>query len=318
MRASPLADPPFRRLLAVFLRQRHRQRHPGHAGAVLRPDRLQAPPRCEPLFLGSYFVGARAVACRCGCGGVRASAWRAAWLAGMVLAVGGFVWAAALGAGDVPARSLVVLRPVGRGAGRRPGAARRAAGRRDRRAGDRGPGRRRLLRLVELRHQAQPGAGRRAGAAAAGRCSATRRARRDAAGAAGADAGLLRAALRAEAAGRGALACDPACDAARPDRIDPHETTTSSRRRGRRAALALAGCAGAAASATTRPKSRCWTCATTSTARWTPTACSPTARARSCKRFTVVDDGHLDRATTACSTRTSPTPTARRKSASGA
>jgi GPH family glycoside/pentoside/hexuronide:cation symporter len=147
--------------------QRHCQRGAGHAGAVLRAGPAAGTrQRMEPLFLGSYFL----------CAALSIPLWLRAvarfglarsWLAGMVLAVAVFVWAAQLGAGDTAGLPGGV-RAVRRGAGHRPGPARRllagviAQARRPRAR------RRRLLWLVELCHQAQPGAGRRAGAAAAG------------------------------------------------------------------------------------------------------------------------------------------------------
>ena len=88
------------------------------------------PPWSRP-FLGLYFVSAALslpLWMRAGAP-LRPGAHLAA---GIVLAVAAFAWAATLGAGDaspVPGG----LRPVGHGAGHRPGSARRAAGRRDRR-----------------------------------------------------------------------------------------------------------------------------------------------------------------------------------------
>ena len=74
-------------------------------------DRLQAPREWEPAFLGLYFL----------CAALSIPAWLAlvrriglarSWLAGMVLAIAGFVWTATLGAGDAGA-FLVVCAATG-------------------------------------------------------------------------------------------------------------------------------------------------------------------------------------------------------------
>ena len=94
-----LANPSFRRLLTVYLVNGIASAIPATLVLFFIRDRLQAP-AWEPLFLGSYFLAAalsmplwmRAVA-RFGLG--------RSWLAGMLLAIASFVWAALLGAGDV-------------------------------------------------------------------------------------------------------------------------------------------------------------------------------------------------------------------------
>jgi GPH family glycoside/pentoside/hexuronide:cation symporter len=80
--------------------QRHCQRHPGHAGAVLRAGPAAGPARTGAgMFLAAYFV----------CAALSIPLWLRAvgrfglartWLAGMLLAVAVFAWTATLGAGD--------------------------------------------------------------------------------------------------------------------------------------------------------------------------------------------------------------------------
>jgi Na+/melibiose symporter-like transporter len=62
-------------------------------------DRLQAPTRMEPLFLGSYLLSA-ALSMPLWLAAVRRFGLARSWLAGMGLAVAVFVWAGTLGAGD--------------------------------------------------------------------------------------------------------------------------------------------------------------------------------------------------------------------------
>ena len=90
----------FRRLLVVFMLNGIASAIPATLVLFFVQDRLQATPAQEPMFLAAYFLSAalsiplwlRAVA-----------QWGLArtWLAGMVLAIGVFLWAAVLGAGDV-------------------------------------------------------------------------------------------------------------------------------------------------------------------------------------------------------------------------
>lgn len=90
----------FRRLLVVFMLNGIASAIPATLVLFFVQDRLQATPAQEPMFLAAYFLAAalsiplwlRAVA-----------RWGLArtWLGGMVLAIGVFLWAAALGAGDV-------------------------------------------------------------------------------------------------------------------------------------------------------------------------------------------------------------------------
>lgn len=95
----PWRQAPFRRLMVVFLLNGIASAIPATLVLFFVQDRLQAPPAQEPWFLGSYFV----------CAALSIPLWLRAvarwglartWLAGMLLAVAVFLWAAALGAGD--------------------------------------------------------------------------------------------------------------------------------------------------------------------------------------------------------------------------
>jgi Na+/melibiose symporter-like transporter len=95
----PWRQAPFRRLMVVFLLNGIASAIPATLVLFFVQDRLQAPPALEPWFLGSYFV----------CAALSIPLWLRAvarwglartWLAGMLLAVAVFLWAAALGAGD--------------------------------------------------------------------------------------------------------------------------------------------------------------------------------------------------------------------------
>lgn len=123
---QPLTQAPFRRLLAVFLCN-------GIASAI---------PAALMLFFAQPAAGLTATDCavsgavfrqwgpvhaRLAARVVRRFGLERAWLAGMLLAVACFGWAAALQGGQLVALCRD-LRAVGRGAGRRPGRARRAAG----------------------------------------------------------------------------------------------------------------------------------------------------------------------------------------------
>ena len=90
----------FRRLLAVFMLNGIASAIPATLVLFFIQDRLQAPPAQEPMFLAAYFV----------CAALSIPLWLRAvarwglartWLAGMLLAIGVFVWTAFLGAGDV-------------------------------------------------------------------------------------------------------------------------------------------------------------------------------------------------------------------------
>jgi Na+/melibiose symporter-like transporter len=97
--ASPLATSAFRRLLLIYLVNGVASAVPATLVLFFIRDRLQAQ-AYEPLFLASYFAA----------GALSMPAWlrlvgrlglARAWLAGMGLAVASFVWALALGPGDV-------------------------------------------------------------------------------------------------------------------------------------------------------------------------------------------------------------------------
>ena len=96
----PWQQAPFRRLITVFLLNGIASAIPATLVLFFVQDRLQATPTQEPWFLGSYFL----------CAALSMPLWLRAvgrwglartWLAGMLLAVGVFAWAAALGTGDV-------------------------------------------------------------------------------------------------------------------------------------------------------------------------------------------------------------------------
>ncbi|WP_439520525.1 MFS transporter [Hydrogenophaga sp.] len=98
--ASPLRQPAFLRLLAVFVLNGTASAVPATLVLFFVQDRLQAPPSIEPAFLATYFLCAALsipvwvrVVARLGLGRT--------WLLGMALAVAVFVWAATLGTGDV-------------------------------------------------------------------------------------------------------------------------------------------------------------------------------------------------------------------------
>jgi Na+/melibiose symporter-like transporter len=95
----PLQDPAFRRLLTIFLVNGIASAVPATLVLFFIRDRLQAP-QFEPLFLASYFA-AGALSMPLWVRVVRRLGLARAWLAGMLLSVAAFVWAALLGPGDV-------------------------------------------------------------------------------------------------------------------------------------------------------------------------------------------------------------------------
>ncbi len=103
----PLADPAFRRLLAIFLVNGIASAVPATLVLFFIRDRLQAP-QFEPLFLASYFA-AGALSMPLWVRVVRRLGLARAWLAGMLLAVAAFVWAALLGPGDVVGYTAVCI-----------------------------------------------------------------------------------------------------------------------------------------------------------------------------------------------------------------
>ncbi|MEO7152743.1 MAG: MFS transporter, partial [Burkholderiaceae bacterium] len=104
---SPLAQPAFRRLLAVFLVNGIASAVPATLVLFFVRDRLQAP-GYAPLFLASYFAAA-ALAMPLWLRVVARIGLARAWLASMLLAVAAFAGALALGPGDVAAYAAVCI-----------------------------------------------------------------------------------------------------------------------------------------------------------------------------------------------------------------
>jgi len=99
---APWGSPPFRALLAVFMVNGIATALPATLILFFVQDRLQAPPAMEAWFLGSYFLAA-ALALPAWLRIVRRWGLERAWLAGMLLAVAVFAFAARLGPGDANA-----------------------------------------------------------------------------------------------------------------------------------------------------------------------------------------------------------------------
>ena len=102
----PLQRRGFRALLAVFVVNGIASAVPATLMLFFVQDRLQAPATQAPLFLGSYFVCAALAMplwLRC----VARLGLARTWLAGMLLSVAVFVFAATLGAGDTVGFVLV-------------------------------------------------------------------------------------------------------------------------------------------------------------------------------------------------------------------
>ena len=95
----PWRHPPFRRLIGVFVLSGMASAVPATLVLFFIQDRLLAPAQ-EPLFLASYFVAAAASMPLWMRGVVRWGLARS-WLAGMLLSVAVFVWAASLSSGEV-------------------------------------------------------------------------------------------------------------------------------------------------------------------------------------------------------------------------
>jgi Na+/melibiose symporter-like transporter len=103
---SPLRQPAFLRLLAVFVLNGTASAVPATLVLFFVQDRLQASPALEPAFLATYFL----------CAALSMPLWvklvgrlglARTWLAGMGLSVAVFIWAATLGAGDTTAFLIV-------------------------------------------------------------------------------------------------------------------------------------------------------------------------------------------------------------------
>jgi len=95
---APLHNPAFRRLLAIFLVNGVASAVPATLVLFFIRDRLQLA-ALEPAFLFAYFA-AGALSMPLWVRGVARFGLARMWLAGMLLAIAAFVWAAALGAGD--------------------------------------------------------------------------------------------------------------------------------------------------------------------------------------------------------------------------
>ncbi len=103
----PWRTPDFRRLLLVYLVNGIASTVPATLVLFFIRDRLQAQ-AFEPLFLASYFA-AGALSMPLWLLLVRHIGLARSWLAGMLLAVLTFAWAATLGAGDVVAYTAVCI-----------------------------------------------------------------------------------------------------------------------------------------------------------------------------------------------------------------
>ena len=96
---APWGDADFRALLVVFVANGIATALPATLILFFVQDRLQAPAQMEAWFLGSYFLTA-ALALAPWLRVVKRWGLERAWLAGMLLAVAVFAFAAQLGAGD--------------------------------------------------------------------------------------------------------------------------------------------------------------------------------------------------------------------------
>jgi Na+/melibiose symporter-like transporter len=111
----PFATPAFRKLLAIYLLNGIASAIPATLVLFFIADRLEAKP-FEPMFLAGYFA-AGALSIPLWVRAVRRFGLPRAWLAGMLLAIAVFVWAALLGRGDVwPYLAVCVLSGVALGA----------------------------------------------------------------------------------------------------------------------------------------------------------------------------------------------------------
>ena len=102
----PFQSRAFRRLLAVFMLNGIASAVPATLVLFFIQDRLQAPQRMEPLFLGSYFLAA-ALSIPLWLAMVKRLGLARTWLAGMALAIAVFAWASQLGAGQTLAFAAV-------------------------------------------------------------------------------------------------------------------------------------------------------------------------------------------------------------------
>jgi Na+/melibiose symporter-like transporter len=113
--ALPFRTPAFRRLLGIYLLNGIASAIPATLVLFFIADRLDAK-AYEPMFLAGYFA-AGALSIPLWVRAVRRFGLPQAWLAGMVLAIAVFIWAALLGTGDVwPYMAVCVLSGVALGA----------------------------------------------------------------------------------------------------------------------------------------------------------------------------------------------------------
>ncbi|HUH87809.1 MAG TPA: MFS transporter [Pusillimonas sp.] len=105
---QPLAEPEFRRLLAVFLCNGIASAIPAALMLFFAQDRLQASQPQIALFLVLYFVSG-ALSMPLWVRAVRRFGLERAWLAGMLLAVACFGWAAVLEGGQVAAFVVICV-----------------------------------------------------------------------------------------------------------------------------------------------------------------------------------------------------------------
>ena len=103
---QPWRQPRFRRLMAVFMLNGIASAVPATLVLFFIQDRLAAPARLEPLFLGSYFLCA-ALSIPLWLALVRRLGLARSWLAGMLLAMSVFVWASQIAAGQTLAFALI-------------------------------------------------------------------------------------------------------------------------------------------------------------------------------------------------------------------
>ncbi len=103
----PFQTPAFRRLLAVYLVNGTASAIPATLVLFFIADRLQSPQH-EALFLASYFAAA-GLSVPLWVRAVKALGLSRSWLLGMGLSVAVFVWATALGAGDVAGFTAVCI-----------------------------------------------------------------------------------------------------------------------------------------------------------------------------------------------------------------
>jgi len=105
---APWGVPAFRSLLAIFMVNGIATALPATLILFFVQDRLQAPPAMEAWFLGSYFLAA-ALALAPWLRIVKRWGLERAWLAGMLLSVAVFAFAAQLGSGDTTAFLVVCV-----------------------------------------------------------------------------------------------------------------------------------------------------------------------------------------------------------------